>query len=174
MKTKNIKQKIKEYFFLHPTEKLRVRQIERIVKVPLPSVIRYAKELEKEEIIQSNIISNIKVYSADRSSKEFLVEKKLFNIKSLYDSEVVDHIIKELSNPVIILFGSYSKGEDIEKSDIDLYIQTPSKKSINLKKYEKILQRSIQIFIFSDIKKISNPMLVNNILNGIVLNGYIE
>ena len=50
MERKNIKERIKEYFLNNPTEKLRVRQIERKVKVPLPSAIRYTKELVKEGV----------------------------------------------------------------------------------------------------------------------------
>jgi len=174
MITKSIKDKMREYFFVHPAERLRVRQIERAVKVPLPSAIRYAKELEKEGILQSRDISGIRVFSADRNSKKFIIEKKLYNIKELFNSGLVDYIIKNYSNPAIIIFGSYSKGEDTEKSDIDMYIETPSKNIIELKKFEKVLSRNIQTFIYPDIKKIPNPSLANNILNGIVLNGFVE
>lgn len=177
MKTKNInlKQKIKEYFFENPTEKLRVRQIERVLKLPLPSVIRYCAELEKEEILKITEISGIKVYSADRVSQNFLLEKKFYNIKRLYNSGLINYFIEEFSNPAIILFGSYSKGEDIEKSDIDFYIETPSKKEkLNLEKFEKILKKKIQLFIHKNLKEISNPHLSNNIINGILLNGFVE
>ena len=65
----NIKERIKVYFFIHPTVKMRVRQIERVLKLPLPSVIRYCKELEKEGILKKTTIVGISAYSADRSSK---------------------------------------------------------------------------------------------------------
>ncbi|MFH1972536.1 MAG: nucleotidyltransferase domain-containing protein [archaeon] len=172
MKTNNIKERIREYFFVNPTTKLRVRQIERNVKVPLPSVIRYTKELEKEKILKTTKIANIVTYSAQRTSKELLMEKKLYNIKSLFS--LTNFLIEELSNPVIIVFGSYSKGEDIEKSDIDIYIETPEKKETVVKKFEKSLNRSIQIFMYKSIDKIENKDLANNIINGIVLNGYLE
>lgn len=171
---KNIKQIIKEFFFLNPTAKMRVRQLEKKLKLPLPSVIRYCKELDGERILKKVRISNIVFYSSDRSSKIFLVEKKLFNIKELYDSGLIDFLIVELNNPSIILFGSYSKGEDIEDSDIDIYIETHSKKDIILKDFEKKLQRKIQIFKYNNIKEISNKHLSNNIINGILLNGFVE
>ena len=174
MKTKSIKDKINEYFFLNPTIKLRVRQIERIVKVPLPSVIRYTRELEQEKVLKKDKIANITVYSADRSSDKYLLEKKLFNIKRLYASNLITFFVEELSNPTIVVFGSYSKGEDIEKSDIDLYIETLSKKRINLDKFEKIIERKIQIFNYHKIQDIQNKELANNIVNGITLNGFIE
>ena len=174
MTRKNIKDKIKEYFFLNPTTKLRVRQIERVVKVPLPSVIRYTKELEEEKILKSSEIANVTAYSADRTSKRFLLEKKLFNINQLFFSKLVDFLIEKLSNPTIVVFGSYSKGEDIEKSDIDLYIESPSKKKLNLDKFEKALQRRIQVFVYNNIQNVENKELANNIVNGIPLNGFVE
>lgn len=171
---KDIKSKIREYFFLNPTTKLRVRQIEREIKVPFPSVIRYTKELEAEGILRTQITSGVKFYSADRSSKKFLLEKKLFNIKQLHDSELINYLIKECFNHPIIVFGSYSKGEDIEESDIDLYVETPSQKKPKLTRFEKTLRRSIQIFGFKSINQIKNKELANNIMNGIPINGFVE
>lgn len=171
---KIIKEQIKEYFFINPTVKLRVRWVERTLKLPLPSVIRYCKELEVEGILKRIKIENIVLYASDRTNEVYLLEKKLFNIKQIHYSGLVNHIKETLNNPVIVLFGSYSKGEDIETSDIDLYIESPSKKSIDLSKFEKILQRKIQVFKFVDIKKVSNKHLANNIINGIALNNYIE
>jgi predicted nucleotidyltransferase len=174
MKRKNIKEFMKEYFFVNPTAKLRVRQIERELKLPLPSVINYAKELEKEEIMSKSKIGDVVFYTSNRASKKFLLEKKLFNIKQLYSSGLVDFLIEELSNPSIIVFGSYAKGEDTEKSDIDIYIETPSKKEVSLEKFEKILKRKMQIFRQKRIHEIKNPHLANNIINGVVLNGMVE
>ena len=174
MKQNNIKEKIKEYFFINPSAKLRVREIERELKLSLPSVIRYVNELEKEKILKKYNLGSVVFYSADRSSKIFLLGKKLFNLKQIYNSGLIEFLAKELSNPSIIVFGSYSKGEDIENSDIDLYVETPSRKEIKFEKFEKILKRKIQIFSYSSIHKINNFHLANNILNGILLNGFVE
>lgn len=173
METKSIKVRIKEYFFLNPTKPLRVREIEREVNVPLPSAIRYTKELIEEEFIKLTTMGNLKFYSAKRSSLKFGLGKKFFNINSLHESGLIHHLISEYNNPVIVLFGSYSNGEDIEKSDVDLYIEYP-KKIEGLEKFEKILQRKIHTFNYRNIKDIKNKELTNNILNGVVLNGFLE
>ncbi len=173
MKTLNIKENLRNYYFVNPTAKLRVRQIEREIKAPLPSVIRYTKELEKEKILKKTEIAKVQVYSADRTSKNYLIEKKLFNIKQLYFSGLIEYLIENLDNPAMMLFGSYSKGEDIEDSDIDIYIET-TKKNMDLEIYEKLLKRRIQLFIYKNIKEIENKNLANNIINGINLNGFIE
>lgn len=174
MKTNNIKQKVKEYFFTNPTAKLRVREIERMLKLPLPSVIRYCKELEKEGILTTIKTGSVSFYTSNRNNEKFLLEKKLFNIKQIYESGLIEYLKRELSNPGVVLFGSYSKGEDTEESDIDLYVETPAKQKLNFEKYEKILKRKIQIFRHKNIHEIHNIYLSNNILNGIGLNGFVE
>lgn len=171
---KDIKTKIREYFLLNPTARLWVRQIERDLKVPLPSVVRYTKELEKEKILKSVVAPGITLYSADRTSANFLLEKRLYNLRSLFSSGLVDFLIPELSNPTIVLFGSYARGEDVEKSDIDLYIESTKKELPALDKFEKKLQRKIQLFKYKDISKVENKELANNIVNGITLNGFLE
>lgn len=170
---KDIKSKIREYFFINPDAKMRVRQIEKVLNLPLPSVIRYCKELEKEEILKIVKTGGVVFYTANRGNENFILEKKLFNIKQLYSSGLVEHLKRELLNPLIIVFGSYSKGEDGENSDIDLYIES-SKKILNMGRFEKTLKRKISVFVHKNIREITNFHLANNILNGVVLNGYIE
>lgn len=174
MRLNNIKTIIKEYFFLNPTARLRVRQIEKAARVPLPSAIRYAKELEKEGLLKSIIIAGAKLYSADRGSKNFIVEKMLFNIREMHGSGLVAHLVEEYNNPAIVLFGSYARGEDTEASDIDIYIET-SRREISIgSRFEKRLQRTVQAFAYKSVKDIKNRGLANNIINGIRLNGNLE
>ncbi|MFH0701298.1 MAG: nucleotidyltransferase domain-containing protein [Candidatus Woesearchaeota archaeon] len=174
MRIRDIKTRIKEYFLLNPTAKMRVRQLERAVKVPLPSAIRYTKELEKEGIIKVENIGGVNFYSANRISQHFLYQKKMFNFNQLFSSGLVQFLIEEFSNPTIVLFGSYSRGEDLERSDIDIYLETTSKKKVDLTRFEKLLDRKIQIFHYKKIHQVENKELRNNIVNGMVLNGFLE
>jgi len=174
MKLKDIKAELKEYFFLYPSAKMRVRQVERAIKAPLHSVIRYTKELEKGGFLKSNSIASVTFYSADRASATFLLEKKLYNLRSLFSSGLVKFLIQELSNPNMVVFGSYSRGEDVENSDIDLFVESVQKDVPSLSRFEKKLQRRIQLFKYKDISKVENKELANNIVNGITLNGFLE
>ncbi len=107
---KNIKEIIIEYFFLNPTSKLRVRHIEKVLNIPLPSVIRYCRELEEGGILTTIKLGNMLFYTGDRANEKFLLEKKLFNIRQISSSGLINYLRQELSNPIIILFGSYAKG----------------------------------------------------------------
>jgi len=72
----------------------------------------------------------------------------------------------------VVLFGSASRGEDTENSDIDLFLQS-GESDINVEKYENALNRKISILFESDIRKLGKELL-NNILNGHVLYGYLK
>ncbi len=174
MKRKNIKLVVKEYFLENPSTKIRVRQLERILKVPLPSIIRYCKELEEEGILKTTIIGEVKFYTPNNSSEKYVIEKKFYNIRKIYDSGLINFLKKEFYNPTIILFGSYFRGEDKEDSDIDIFIETKIQKKVDLKKYEKILGKKINLIQYKSIKTIKNKHLANNILNGLVLNGFLN
>ena len=175
MITESIKDRIKRHFLINPTARLRVRQIERAVKVPLPSAIRYARELEKEGILRSTILAEVKTYSADRASRRFLAEKRFFNLSQLLSSGLIDSLITEYSNPNIVVFGSYSRGEDTEDSDIDIYMESAAKGRIECpERFQRRLQRNVHIIVHRNLHDIGNKELANNIINGVVVNGFIE
>ncbi len=90
----------------------------------------------------------------------------------------MDFLNSELAHPIIVLFGSYAKAENHEKSDIDLFLVADEKKELNLQKFEKLLNAKIHLFLhtkneFRKLKKTS-PELVNNVINGFRLAGYLE
>ena len=61
---------------------------------------------------------------------------------------------------------------------MDLFILTEEKKEINLEKFERILGCEINILKYNEIKfkkmRQNNKELLNNIINGIVIYGYLE
>ena len=72
----------------------------------------------------------------------------------------------------IILFGSYSRGEDTETSDIDIFVEA-KKQRIKIDKFEGVLKRKIEIHFNEDFNNYSKE-LKNNIINGDALYGYLE
>jgi predicted nucleotidyltransferase len=147
--------------------------MERALRIPLPSAIRYAKELQKEGILDRISIGTTTFYTGS-TSKTFVFEKKLFNLQALHMSGIIDYIEQAYSSPTVVLFGSFDKGEDIETSDIDLYIETPSRKELDLSTFEKRLGRKIEVFRHTSIRDIANKELGNSIINGTVLRGFLE
>ena len=163
--------RILRLFFDSPKKSFQLREISRILKLGLPSVKNHLEELEKEGFVEKkkgNIYDN---YVAIREEK-FKTYKKTDIIIRLFESGLIDYIDEEVSPDVIILFGSASRGEDIEQSDIDIFVLA-KEKEINLDKFEKILKRKINVLFEHRIKNIPEELL-NNISNGIVLRGYLK
>jgi predicted nucleotidyltransferase len=73
--------------------------------------------------------------------------------------------------PILVLFGSCARGEDIETSDLDLLV-VAKEKEVDLKKFESALKRKISLHFEENVSQIPKELL-NNIINGIVVFGYL-
>ncbi|MDD5417998.1 MAG: nucleotidyltransferase domain-containing protein [Candidatus Nanoarchaeia archaeon] len=159
-------------FFNEPLKEFGLRELSRKVKLAPKSVKNYLKEFIKQEIIIEKSKDKTPLYNANRDNKEFIFYKKINNQSILRSAGLIDYIYDACLPDVMILFGSFSKGEDIKTSDVDIYLQCNDKR-INLEKYEKLIERKINLFFSSSFNKLSNE-LKNNILNGVIMKGYLK
>ena len=157
--------KILELIFEYPNQKFSIREISKKTKIPSSSVQRYIQELKKQKLVDKNNKLIINQYS------KFL--KTFFIIKKMLDIGLIDYIEKTLVPETIILFGGTRKGEYDHESDIDIFIATTKKQKLDLKKFEKILNHKIDLFINKDIRELPDN-LFNNVINGIKLRGYFK
>lgn len=162
-------------FFDRPMHKFQLRELSRKVKLGLPSVRNHVLELKKEGFIKGVEAGSFKFYVADRENPRFKLYKRLDIIRRLSESGFVKFLEKELSYPsAIILFGSCAYGEDVEKSDVDIAV-IAKRRNLSLKRYEDVLKREIQLHFFKGVRDVKkSPELFNNILNGIVLYGFVK
>ncbi len=153
---------------------LNQRGVARILDVSQPAVMKALPKLKEENLIKIN---------QDKESKRWCIElnrdyvnsiwlKRADNLNQIYKSGLVSYFYEKLPGTTIILFGSYSQGEDTIYSDIDIAV-IGTKKEINLTKFDKMLERTIIINFYKSFKDI-NENLLNNILNGIILKGCVE
>lgn len=164
--------KVLKVFLDSPTESFRLREISRISKIAPLSVMNYLKEFEKEELIRKYIQRGIPFYQSSRDNEKFILYKKISIIYELDECGLIEFIWEKLAPEAIILYGSFSKGESTENSDIDLFLICKDKE-IDLKEFEKKLNRSIHLMFNSNPEKIPKE-LKNNLINGIVLKGYFK
>lgn len=168
-----------DFFIKEPEREFHVRELARLTKKSPTTISKYLTKLKKDKILISKRKLNHLLFKANIENKSFKDLKLSFNIRKIRDSGLINYINDQFNHPeAIILFGSFAKAENIPSSDIDILIISPSKKNINLQKYEKILQHSIQLFVHSKVEidkmKIKNKELLNNWINGIVLEGFWE
>ena len=174
--------RVLKVFFDNPNPKgagFQLREISRKANLAPTSVKKYLDEMSKNNrygypLIQksSHRIYGYPVYVANRASELFRLFKKIDMIISIEQSELLDYLSEKCMPDVIILFGSASRGEDLIDSDVDIYLQC-KEVPLELKKYEKIIKREIRILFEEKFDNLSDE-LRNNIINGVILKGYLK
>lgn len=119
----------------------------------------------------TGIVSN---YSGNYQNEKFLALKRSLNLYSLHSIGLVPALEEFYHTPkCIVLFGSYARGEDTNKSDVDLAIVTDIEDIPELDKYESFINRKISISLVKNVRK-EDSNFINSLANGIVLSGYLE
>ncbi len=154
-------------------EKLSQREIAKMLKVSPTAVSNSIKKLKESKLIKIEKTKTINFISFNRDEKRAIELKRVENLKKIYLSGLSDYLESTLPGGTIILFGSFSRGEDTNTSDIDLAVIERKDKTLELERYEKILNRKINVNFYDSWKKI-HEHLKNNILNGILLSGGVE
>lgn len=149
-----------------------MRELSRRVKLAQVSVINHLTALIKEGLVLKEKKGLYPSFRANRENKEFKLLKRQNLVWRIYKSGLMDVIDERVKPNCIVIFGSGSRGEDTEESDIDLFVQA-SETSLDLQLYEKALNRKINLLFESELKTLSKE-LFNNIINGQVLYGYLK
>lgn len=176
MLQKSSMDKTAEIFFVNPNKEYSLLDVSRNIKLAHTSVKKNLDELVKLGIIKKFVEQKGKrkfpFYKANIDSKTFKRYKIIHNISSILESGLIEMIEEKLAPKSIVLFGSYQRGEDMEDSDIDLFVEC-KKEDLDIKVFEKKLKRKIQLHFNEDFSSYSKE-LKNNIINGIVLCGFLE
>jgi len=160
-----------EPFFEDCYRKINVREYARIMKISAPTASKLLLEYETEGLLKKEKDRNYIFFYANKESKTFRDLSRIYWKDKL--NEVIEYLNKNLINSTLILFGSLSKAEVNENSDVDIAIFS-HKKEIKLDSYEKKIKRKFQLFWFGSIEDIKNKELRNNILNGYILHGRLK
>ena len=170
MVEKSNRERVVGVFLDSPTSKFHLRELSRRLKLSMTTRITETDILVKQGLINKKKGKVITEVYANREGNWFRWYKRCANLFSLYLSGLVEHLIEEYNHPkAIILFGSYARGEDIEKSDMDIAIITQKELKLDLTRLEKIHKRKISIHEIK-IEKTSEEFQ-KNLKNGIVLEG---
>ncbi|MFH0961512.1 MAG: MarR family transcriptional regulator [archaeon] len=161
--------------FIKAGTALTARAISLALNVSQPAVSKALPRLQKEELV---------LVAKDRATKRLAIQlnrenplaiglKRADNLKQIYESGLSQFVQDNLAGSVVILFGSYSHGEDATASDIDLAVIGLKEKELDLAEFEKRLGREIIMNFYESFGRIDKPLL-GNVLSGIVLKGAVE
>lgn len=163
-------------FFIEPTKDHYLREISKKAHLSHTSTKVHLQTLVKLSIIERYVEKKgerkFPLFRAKIDSRNYKNNKKMYNHLQLQNSGLIEFLQDSLMPRSIVLFGSYQRGEDVENSDIDLFIEC-KEETIDISKFAKILNRNIQLHFKEHFKQYPNE-LKNNIINGAVLEGYLE
>lgn len=152
---------------------LNKRNIAKLLNFSPTAVAKALPLLEKENYIISEKNSIGILITLNNQDQKTIELKRVENLKIIYETRLNEHLEEKFPGSTIILFGSYSRGEDTTSSDIDIAIIGSKPKEINLKAYEKELERTINLQFYPRFNTI-HKNLQENICNGIILAGGIN
>ncbi|MFT7616302.1 MAG: putative nucleotidyltransferase [Candidatus Woesearchaeota archaeon] len=156
-------------FFEDTTIKICVREYARLQKISPPTASTRLHQLSKEGLLSMTQEYGRKFFSFTRSQLSIEIQRVYWSIR-IKESGLITALDTKYLYPLIILFGSHCNGSNTRDSDLDLAVVYTSSKEMNLRVYEKKLNRKIDLHIFktpADIPK----NLKASIKNGHILSG---
>jgi len=169
---KNKIYRILELFIEFPIKEFSVRGLARELKLSHVTIINNITSLQKLDLIKKKESTLYPTYFANTESKKYRFYKKNWLIFRIMESGLIEFIQKETLPSSLVLFGSGAKATFTEKSDVDIFVEA-KEITLDMTKYEKKIKCRINLLFEQDINNLSKE-LRNNIINGVVLYGFIK
>lgn len=154
-----------------PSGKFHLRELARKLGMNHTSLRPHLNSLKSKGIIKEKTEGRNRVFYLNQTSKllpyylvqaeadrtfEFLKDKK--EIMSLWKGfENKIDLKQRVEIDLLVLFGSFVRGDETEESDIDLFLSAPEKTSIEVEKVlqslESVVGRSINVEVVKSLRK---------------------
>ncbi len=175
-------QKVLYWFFSFPGIETGLNDLASDLKISKTTAKKIINDLVEEGFLSKEIYGKTWRISCNLDHPYNLTTKISFNLAMIYGAYyggLRDHILKIVGNAKsIVLFGSYRKGDDNDKSDVDIAVEVSDDEEVRIVELGEIPKFGfrdnvkINLHIFSRNKIDLN--LFSNIANGIVLEGFLE
>lgn len=166
---------ILKLFFEEPTREFNVREVARLLNISPATASKELKLLAKENLLKERKERIFNFYKANLEDDFYRDLKIFYNVRKIKESGFLEELNKFYLKPTIVLFGSSAYGLDTETSDFDiLIISEKTKEFQNIEKFEEKMRRKIQLLVVKDIRDLKNERLINNVLNGMLIQGKIK
>lgn len=173
LKLTSLQNKMFQLLCIKAGESMNQREIALTLGVSPTAVSKALKGLGILAKVEKSARMNLTAIQLNRDALLVIGLKRAENLKQIYNSGLAECLEEWFPGSTIVLFGSYSMGEDTIKSDIDIAVIGAKEKIVDLSRFEKLLGRKIIINTYKDIKKMDKN-LKQNILNGITIHGALE
>ena len=117
-----LQEEILRFLFIKRGRVFNARTIAQALRVSPTAIAKSLNTLEKKDLITVSKESGRLSIELNKNNPLVFSSKRVENIKLLYESGIVAYLSENFPGTTIILFGSYSFGEDTINSDIDVAI----------------------------------------------------
>lgn len=166
------------WFFDYPDIEISLNDLSDNLGIAKTTARKVVLQLEEENFLIRKELGRVWRISCNKEHPYNHTVKIYYHAEFIHMSGIIEEIYKKVPNArAIVLFGSYRKGDDTEKSDVDIAVEVLGDKEIKIVELGKmnIGYRegvTVNLHIFSRNKIDLN--LFSNIANGIVLDGFLE
>jgi len=164
-----------ELFFKKPLYSFHLREICRLLVWSPTKVKSHIEDLKKENLIVEFREKNLSLFKSNKENEKYKMYKTIYNIfHSFHIGKIIEENVEDFD--AIIFFGSGLRGEDIEGSDFDFCVVGAKEVEINFKKIEDKLNRKISLLFVENLERLKkdNKELLNNLINGFLVKGYLK
>lgn len=165
-----LQQEILRILFVKVGMTFNARRLAKALKVSPTAIAKSLKSLEHERLIKVERESGRLLITLNRENPAVFYLKRVENLRLVYESGLADYLSEKFPGTTIVLFGSYSFGEDIIGSDIDIAVIGEKEGAVETARFSKLLERRISVQFFDSLGQV-HKNLRENIMNGIVLKG---
>ncbi len=142
------------YFLKHPTEEAYAAQLGKKLKIARTSILDALAVLQKSQLIGLKNIGRTKQYLLKRE------DARVKQLKIIYTVDNLLSMLKEIEGVEVYLYGSAARGEDTEKSDIDILFMGERPKDgllENIQSEEKIKPIFLTFLEYSSLARKDKP-----------------
>lgn len=171
---KSKENKVLELFF-NSSKHWRFEEIRKQVDITRPQLSRWLKVFQNQGIIKRvKKRGNMPYYVHDFHNPKFDIRKKLYAARMFAQSGLLDNLASLPKAKVVVLFGSFSRSDWYNDSDIDVFIYG-SDDEFEQGKYELKLHRDIQVHLARDKKDLKRiDKMLPYILSGDFIKGSVK
>lgn len=150
-------------------------ELHKKIGISKPQLSFWLKKFVKEGmILRVKRRGRMPYYTYNFDNPSFQNKKRLFGLKKLNESGLLNHLSTLEGAKVVILFGSFSRSDWYDHSDIDIFIYG-NDDSFEQGKYELELHRDIQVHLARDKKDLKRMgKLLPYIISGDFMKGSIQ
>ena len=159
-----------------PMKEWHFDEIVKEAKVTRTVANKWLRKYVKQGIIRrTKRKGKFPIYSPGEKNITYQVQKRIYGLRKLHESGLIEELLKIQNAKTIVIFGSFSNGYWYKRSDVDIFVIG----QVNPEDFHESKMKAhkqLDIHIFQDDKELDTIKsgLLINILDGYLVKGTME